>query len=1031
MGPTGMTGFMGPTGMTGFIGPTGMTGPTGPGVSKIMLDARNNLTVVGGYTPFIGGTASYNSAIGLNSLKNAIHGVDNTAIGYNSGYMIGPYSNNNTAIGNYALYGSNSTLSTSFNTAVGCNSLYSNSTGLGNSAFGDSALLSNTIGSYNSVLGTNSLYSLINGGSNAAVGSYALYNLTIGGSNTAVGPNAGSNVISANYCTFIGSGSGVADTQITYNYSVALGYKSMITSSNQIRLGRPSETVSIPGNLTVDGTINGMTSFVGPTGTTGFTGPTGYNGTTGRTGSIGPIGMTGPTGYNGTKGFTGPTGMTGSGASEIMLDNYFNLSVVGGYTPFNNTASYNTAIGFNSLTYIADTGNNNTAIGYNSGYLIGPSSNTNTAIGTYALNGSNSTFTSAFNTAVGYKSLYMISSGLYNSAFGEYSLESNVNGSYNIAVGYKALNTSVGNHNNIAIGYTSLNMLISGHNNTTVGVNTLAMLTNGGSNTASGFNTLKNLTVGSFNTGLGNNSLQALTSGSNNTASGGYSLQNLIGTGSTGDGNNGNTALGYMAGTGVITSDNCIFIGYNTTVSVPSNSYSNSVTIGCNSIITSNNQIVLGTSAEIIYIPGNLTVDGTISGKNKFVGHTGPTGMMGFTGMMGMTGPTGRTGSTGMMGFTGPTGPGVPIGTTGPTGRTGSTGMMGFTGPTGPVASGPGISKILLDARNNLTVVGGYTPFVGGTASYNSAIGMNSLQYAIHGVDNMAIGYNSGYLIGPDSDSNISIGNYALYGSGSSYSTSFNTAVGCNSLHSNSTGLSNVAIGYDSLYNLTTQYNNVAVGHNALKNLGPGGFFALNSQANNNTALGQNAGFNCYGSKNCTFIGCNADCDSGFFSYTNSVAIGYNSKITSSNDIKLGTSSEGVTIPGYANIMGALNGMIMGVIAPTITLTSFSINWSFYQIYPVNNTVTQIKIKIVPPGNNELGMSFIIQATAAATAAGAGSVVLDTTPTTPATSTDLLYDANFSGSKITAILTTGKSQATIYCSYKVINGVQTPVWFIK
>ena len=104
---------------------------------------------------------------------------------------------------------------------------------------------------------------------------------------------------------------------------------------------------------------------------------------------------------------------------------------------------------------------------------------------------------------------------------------------------------------------------------------------------------------------------------------------------------------------------------------------------------------------------------------------------------------------------------------------------------------------------------------------------------------------------------------------------------------------SNVAIGYKSLYNSSGGINNVAIGTQTLMS---------NTTGDYNTALGSSAGYtNTTGYYN-TFLGANTDISSNS-TINNSTAIGYGSKIDSSNKIVLGTSSETVSIPG--NIVSA------------------------------------------------------------------------------------------------------------------------------
>ena len=96
-------------------------------------------------------------------------------------------------------------------------------------------------------------------------------------------------------------------------------------------------------------------------------------------------------------------------------------------------ASYNTAVGYSSLS-ANTTGGNNAAVGYSSLY-----SNTtgyeNTAVGYASLIANQ---TGSNNTAVGVSSLYSNQTGSSNTAFGRASLYSNTTGSSNTAFGNNA-----------------------------------------------------------------------------------------------------------------------------------------------------------------------------------------------------------------------------------------------------------------------------------------------------------------------------------------------------------------------------------------------------------------------------------------------------------------------------------------------------------------------------------------------------------------------------------------------------------------
>lgn len=176
---------------------------------------------------------------------------------------------NNTAIGAYSL---TNNLDPSCNTSVGSNSLFSNTTGRHNTALGAGAMCNNVIGSINTAvgssalegtksgtttgnqnvaLGAQSLYTNY-GSQNTSVGTYSLLKNVDGSNNVALGFFAGENNINGSNNTFLGSKSGqeIGDTNI-YAYATAIGAGSIIDSSNQIIMGRPSgeDTVEVPGTL--------------------------------------------------------------------------------------------------------------------------------------------------------------------------------------------------------------------------------------------------------------------------------------------------------------------------------------------------------------------------------------------------------------------------------------------------------------------------------------------------------------------------------------------------------------------------------------------------------------------------------------------------------------------------------------------------------------------------------------------------------------------------------------------------------------
>jgi cytoskeletal protein CcmA (bactofilin family) len=157
----------------------------------------------------------------------------------------------------------------------------------------------------------------------------------------------------------------------------------------------------------------------------------------------------------------------------------------------------------------------------------------------------------------------------------------------------------------------------------------------------------------------------------------------------------------------------------------------------------------------------------------------------------------------------------------------------------------------------------------------------------LNGLSDVKVGganFANGLLIGTThTDSNLDTANN-------------NVGVGKDALYSIKAGDSNVSVGGMSLYRVTTGSNNTAVGYNA------GPYVSVNS---NTVSIGTNAGSISTGGNN-TFIGAYADVDTGLTDLSNSIALGYNTKITASNQIMLGTASETVVAPGQVDICGNL-----------------------------------------------------------------------------------------------------------------------------
>ena len=175
------------------------------------------------------------------------------------------------------------------------------------------------------------------------------------------------------------------------------------------------------------------------------------------------------------------------------------------------------------------------------------------------------------NTAEGQNALLSLTSGTYNTAVGFFSLSVDSTGSFNTANGAGALLSNTADENT-AIGAGALLSNTEGSFNTANGAFALFSNTAGDFNTATGFQALFGNTTGSVNTATGYRALQDNTTGTNNTATGFLALaNNTEGDANTANGYRAlhdnttgiqNTAIGYYAGHDV-TGDNNVCIGAN------------------------------------------------------------------------------------------------------------------------------------------------------------------------------------------------------------------------------------------------------------------------------------------------------------------------------------------------------------------------------------------------------------------------------------------------------------------------------------
>jgi hypothetical protein len=195
----------------------------------------------------------------------------------------------------------------------------------------------------------------------------------------------------------------------------------------------------------------------------------------------------------------------------------------------------------------------------------------NTAEGNGALNSLNLTPRGATNnTALGYHTLFSLTTGAGNTATGSEALSNNVGGRFNTATGRGALfnNDTDGN---TADGYRALFSNTVGIENTATGYQALFSNTTGDHNTANGYQALYNNTTGEDNTADGRFALFSNATGSDNTAIGSGALDsNMTGSSNTVIGHGAlrfntsgqsNIAVGVSAGVNHSVGNNNIYIG--------------------------------------------------------------------------------------------------------------------------------------------------------------------------------------------------------------------------------------------------------------------------------------------------------------------------------------------------------------------------------------------------------------------------------------------------------------------------------------
>ena len=450
-----------------YASTTNVSTLAGIGAGNALLGDGLYSTVLGYQALYTATSSDFNTAVGYRALYYNNEGASNTANGYQSLFSntTGSY---NTANGLNTLYVNTTG---SYNTANGYYSLYANTTGSYNTANGFNALAANTTGSNNTAIGRNSLYTNTTGSNNIAIGQGAGRFLTDGtsaasttdnslflGYNTKALTDNDQNAIIIGY-----------DTNGLGSNTVVLGNDSIVTTALKGNVGIGTTTPSVA--LTVSGNISVYDRL--SLNDTDFKSALGYQaGKNVASGAQYNTFLGYQAGYSSSTASTNAADYnTAIGFQSLYSNTTGNSNAALGFQSLNSNTSGtgNVANGFNAL-YYNTTGGGNTASGYLSLHR-NTSGMGNTGFGAYSLLNN---ATGSYNTAIGIDSLYYNTnaSGTVALGYGTAWGTGDYNNQGGVYVGYGAgYSASSSSDYNTMIGYRSGYGVTTGARNILLGYN--------------------------------------------------------------------------------------------------------------------------------------------------------------------------------------------------------------------------------------------------------------------------------------------------------------------------------------------------------------------------------------------------------------------------------------------------------------------------------------------------------------------------------------------------------------------------------